>query len=175
MCLYRDICQWHRHLHTAAQAANDKVCSERSCLPCRNCASCTRELVSHTLEERNQNRLRLKSHCEHGDRKGRNGKRYISWTYCVSLFIDVLSSPFKHTRVISSPSPSALREKWLNFPFFNAGISDWIKIRGAWGYGAAEWCPIMALKRGTCIINHPSLSYPWRTRQGNPCLSERRQ
>lgn len=41
-CLYRDICQWHRHLHTAAQVANDKMCSERSCLPfisVQKCAS----------------------------------------------------------------------------------------------------------------------------------------
>lgn len=93
----------------------------------------------------------------------------------VFLYSLTLLSPFKHTHVISSLSPSPLREKWLNFLFFNRGSSDWIKICSAWGYSTAEWRPIMALKRGTCIINHPFLSYPWRMRQGNPCLSKHRQ
>ena len=63
--------------------------------------------------------------------------------------------------------------KW--FWIFNRGSMDWIKICGARGSSSGEWRPKMALKRGTCIINHPFLSYSWHVRQGNPCLSEHRQ
>ena len=63
----------------------------------------------------------------------------------------------------------------IEFCLLNRGSLDWIKICGARGYSSGEWRPIMALKRETCIINHPFLSYPWHVRQGNPCLSEHRQ
>lgn len=140
-CLYRDICQWHRHIHAAAQVANDKVCSERSCLPFISVQKCASGLSHPGKAESKQAPSQISLPASRQKRE-KNGKRYVSWRYCVSLFIDALSSPFTHTRVISSPSPSALlRQKWLNFLFFNAGISDWIKICGAWGYGACWMTP----------------------------------
>lgn len=85
------------------------------------------------------------------------------------------SPAFKTQSCCFQPVSFTTEGKVIEFCLLNRGSLDWIKICGARGYSAGEWRPIMALKRETCIINHSFLSYPWRVRQGNPCLSEHRQ
>lgn len=111
----------------------------------------------------------------------------VSKQTAVALFLSTriqLSSctvaGFKTQSCCFQPVSFLTERKVIEFCLLYRGSSGWIKIFCAWGYtvvcSGGEWCPIMALKRKTCIINHLFLFlYPWHVRQENLCLSEHRQ